>query len=223
MNDLSIWFKRLRKEVLFHTPFKKLFLFKYEFMQSPRQLMGIGTLLESTKDIAGDIVEVGVGYGHTTVFLNRIINEWSSEKKYICIDTFFGFENRDISFERESRGKKQEDYSAFKVNKKKWFDETMRINYINRVTSYEADASTFTFSGPISFCLLDVDIYLPTKNVLEKIWPLMSKGGIIVIHDCKPNTNFDGSLQAYTEFIEKNSLPKEIQNGHGILRKSYME
>src|SRR5277367_3737097 len=110
---MSIWFKKIRKEILFHTPLKKWFLFKYEFMQTPRQLIGLGALLENTKEVEGDIIEIGVGYGHTTVFLNRIIDEWESNKKYICIDTFSGFKSKDISFEREKRGKSRDDYSAF--------------------------------------------------------------------------------------------------------------
>jgi predicted O-methyltransferase YrrM len=218
-SSVSIAFKKFRKWALFFTPLRSIFLYKHEFMQSPRQLQTLLELFEETKDIHGDVVEVGVAYGHTTILLNRLMEEQGVEKKYIAIDTFSGFLPKDIQYERESRDKKKDNYSAFQVNAKAWFDKTMEINYINRVESYEMDAGEFQFSSPVSFCLLDVDIYLPTKKVLENIWPHISPGGIILIDDCKDNSNFDGSFQAYQEFIKEHSLPSEVRSGQGIIRK----
>jgi O-methyltransferase len=216
---LSIAFKKFRKWALFYTPFRSLFLYKHEFMQSPRQLRTLLELFEETKEVQGDVVEVGVAYGHITIVLNRLMEELGIEKKYIAIDTFSGFLPKDIGYERENRNKIADDYSAFQVNAKPWFDETMKLNYINRVASYALDASDFVFSEPVSFCLLDVDIYIPTKKVLEHIWPFMSPGGIILVDDCKDNSNFDGAFQAYKEFVAEQGLQAELQFGQGILRK----
>jgi hypothetical protein len=42
---------------------------------------------------------------------------------------------------------------------------------VERVKSITADVFNFDFRSiaPISFCLLDVDLYLPIKNTLPKI------------------------------------------------------
>jgi predicted O-methyltransferase YrrM len=167
----------------------------------------------------GDVVEVGVAYGHTTVLLNRLLDEQGVDKKYIAIDTFGGFLPKDIQYERRNRNKQKDDYSAFQVNAQAWFDATMQGNYITRVTSYKIDAAEFVFVHPVSFCLLDVDIYVPTKKVLEHIWPHLAPGGIILIDDCKDNTNFDGAFQAYQEFIIEHSLPSDIRFGQGVIKK----
>jgi hypothetical protein len=219
---MPIFLKKLRKEILFRTPLRKYFLYRNEFMLTPSQLMVLCNHLAATKDVPGSIVEIGCAYGMTTVFLDRYLRELNSDKKYYCIDTFGGFESSDIAVERTERGKGQEDFSAFQVNDKSWFDETMRINYVERVTSFKADAKTFDYAAlkPISFCLLDVDIYQPTKIALEKLWPLMSPGGVIVIDDCRPSKNFDGALQAYTEFCQTRNLSVDIAaNKLGILNK----
>jgi O-methyltransferase len=217
--SLPIQFKKLRKWLFFYTPLQTKFLYKHEFMQSPRQLRTLLELFDEAAQVEGDIVEVGVAYGHTTVLLNRLMEEQGVEKHYIAIDTFAGFLQDDIQFERQQRGKQTDNYSAFQVNDKKWFDTTMQINFIDRVVSYKMDAGDFEFTRPVSFCLLDVDIYVPTKKVLEHIWPMMSPGGIILVDDCKDNSNFDGAFQAYKEFVAEHSLPSDIRNGQGILRK----
>ena len=191
-------------------------------MQSPQQLIMLCDLLYKTRYCGGGVVEVGCAYGWTTVFLNRYLSELKSEKKYFALDTFKGFESSDINFEKEKRMKEHEDYSEFQANSKRWFDETMRINGIRRVTSFKVDVKKFDFSnlGSISFCLIDVDIYKPTKIALEKVWPLLSPGGVIIVDDCIPNYYYDGSLQAYSEFIKENNLSEQIVNNFGIIQKT---
>jgi hypothetical protein len=111
-----------------------------------------------------------------------------------------------------NRGKEEDKLDGFRVNHKKWFDETIKSNGINRVKSFQADVSEFDFKETklISFCLIDVDLYIPIKAALDKVYPLMAKGGIIVVDDCKQNNLFDGAYKAYIEFIETHQLPKKI-------------
>jgi predicted O-methyltransferase YrrM len=78
----------------------------------------------------------------------------------------------------------------------------------------------YDFQRPISFCLLDVDLYQPTISALRKVWPMLSPGGIIVVDDCKPANQFDGAMQAYTEFTESARLPaRYMLDKLGILKK----
>jgi hypothetical protein len=36
---------------------------------------------------------------------------------------------------------------------------------------------------------------------------MLSPGGMIVADDCKPANQFDGAMQAYTDFTESQGLP----------------
>jgi O-methyltransferase len=74
---------------------------------------------------------------------------------------------------------------------------------VKRVKSIESDVTKFDFSAiaPIAFCLLDVDLYRPIKDVLPKIYGAMSPGWIVIVDDCKAAELWDSALQAYEEFV----------------------
>jgi hypothetical protein len=91
----------------------------------------------------------------------------------------------------------------------------MQLNGIGHVRSVQADVNKFDFGciENISFCLLDVDLYLPIASCLEKLPAKMAPGGILVIDDCWPSPVFDGALQAYSEFIATHACRTEIVCG----------
>ena len=145
------------------------------------------------------------------------------EKDYFAVDTFSGFTRKDLDFEVTSRGKTKSEYELFQVNKKKWFDQTMGQNRISRVQSIKADVNNYDLKtlGPLSFILLDVDLYRPMKKALPELFSILSPGGIMVVDDCD-ETNFlwDGSDQAYKEFMKE--IGQNIQIVHeklGIIKK----
>jgi hypothetical protein len=58
--------------------------------------------------------------------------------------------------------------------------------------------------------LLDVDLYIPIRDSLPKIYAAMSPGGVLIVDDCQPNELWDGAIQAYEEFIKEKGIPQEI-------------
>jgi len=146
------------------------------------------------------------------------------EKVYYAVDTFSGFVAEDIRFEVSNRGKNGDLFTGFQVNKKKWFDGTMGQNDITRVRSIEVDVNAYdlTTLGSLSFALLDVDLYRPTKKSLHELYEVLNLGGIIVIDDCNSsNIRWDGSDQVYKEFVKEKNLATLIVHGKlGLIRKS---
>ncbi len=197
---------------------------RYDYMFSPTQLAFLVDCVSKTEKVPGTILELGCATGKTTVYLNKHLDELGSTRPYVCVDTFCGFTAEDVKVEAEQRAKPKERLDGFRVNKKEWFDRNLRDNGISRVTSYEADINGFDLAGnvgPVSFCLLDVDLYRPVHAALEKLWPLMSPGGIIVVDDVRDNSLFDGAHQAYAEFAKARSLPLELVHGKlGVFRGS---
>lgn len=215
---------KLIKEIQYISPLRRYFFPLYVYNFSPPQLCFICQCLEETKDIPGNIAEIGCSAGATTVFLNKYLDAQGIEKKYFAVDTFSGFSKEDIQLEVSKRGKRKGLFTGFQANKNKWFDGTMKINNINRVKSIQADVNKYDLCslGPLSFCLLDVDLYQPTKKSLGQLYTIMSKGGTIIIDDCNPNhIQWDGAYQAYNEFMKEIQQPARVVYGKlGIIKKS---
>jgi O-methyltransferase len=213
MSDLL---SRIIKEVQIRSPLRRYFFPRYQYQFNPGQLCFLCGCVERTASVDGAIVEIGCSNGHTTVFLNKHLNAIKVEKQYFAIDTFGGFTPEDVRVEVHERGKSGEALDAFTVNSKRWFDYTMSLNSVQRVTSIEADANTFDYDrvGRISFCLIDVDLYRPVRKALQEVLPRMAPGGIVVIDDCSTQAvAFDGALQAYEEFVRERQLPSQIVHG----------
>ena len=145
------------------------------------------------------------------------------QKTYYAIDTFVGFIAEDVAFEVSNRGKTKDLFTGFHANKKKWFDGTMQDNNINRVRSIETDVNKYDLRtlGSLSFVIVDVDLYRPTKKSLHELYEVLSPSGIIVVDDCDySNIRWDGANQAYKEFMKERSHSTQIIHGKlGIVRR----
>lgn len=187
----------------------------YPYLFSPRQLITLANEISRTSQIPGCILEVGCAWGATTVFLRRHMKEERIEKQYFAIDTFSGFVDHHIQFEIDKRGKHEDISKWFVQNKKSWFDYTIECNQAWPVNSIQMDATQFSYStiSPIAFALIDIDLYVPIASVLPKIYEELSPGGTIIVDDCKPNEMWDGALQAYQEFVDKQNHKHDIREG----------
>lgn len=211
----------IAKEVAARTRLRNWLFFRYDFMFTPAQLGVLCQTVSRTRDVQGALVEVGCAFGHTTVFLCRHLDDLAADTPYHVIDTFAGFTPGDVAFERRERGHQHDDFGAFRVNRRRWFQTTMAVNGIGRVTAHESDASSFDYAalGPVSWALVDVDLYPPVLAALHGIWEQLAPGGVIVVDDCAGGP-FDGAYQAYVEFAEKVGLPPRVVAGKlGLLEK----
>ncbi len=191
------------------------------FGMQPAQLAWLVSKMDATRKEnkkPGAIVEVGVGIGMTTIFLLEHMKLSQDARPYYCIDTFGGFLDKDLAFEEHDRGKRRLDMEGrFAYNKKEVFENNLKkAGYSNQVVIC-ADAATMDFSkiAPIDVLLLDVDLYLPTKAVLSHILNFLNDRAYIMVDDCQPNSLWDGSDQAYTEFIQSQAGTRVIVGTKG--------
>jgi O-methyltransferase len=216
--------KEVLKEVLFNTPLKSYFTPRYLYYFTVPQLLFLCKCIDDVKDIEGGIAEVGCFSGRTTIFLNKFMDAKNINKIYYAIDTFSSFVIEDIDYEVKKGHKKRSWYTnPFQINKKKWFDYTMQLNNIKRVVSIQADVNKYNLSslGPLSFILLDVDLYRPTKKSLKELFEILTNDGIMIVDDCdSENTVWNGSYEAYKEFMDELNKPCQIlYNKLGIVKK----
>lgn len=178
--------------------------------------------LERVKGIFGNIVEIGVARGMTTRFLSEHIVKEKLEKTltYFAIDTFESFTSNDLKYEVERRGKSLIELKGFDYNDEKiWQKNFDEFKFVKTIKS---DCAKYDYNQikPIKLTFLDVDLYLPTKTALPKIYDATISGGAILVDDVMNNTVYDGAYQAFMEFCEERRLPaKVIGNKCGLIRK----
>ena len=214
---------RALKELQMNSPLRRRCVPTYQLAFGPSQLQFMCQCIDATRYVEGRIAEIGCDDGRTTVYLCAYLFDTKSEKRYIALDTFVGFAPEDVEFEKMHRGKRVGFEYLFRHNKKKWYDFTMQVNNISRVESIQADVNTYdlTSLAPLSFVLLDVDLYRPMKKALPELYRALSPGGIMIADDCDPNNSWwDGAYYAYMEFMGSIGQPPEIVlEKLGVIRK----
>ena len=210
------------KQVLFQIPVvSDLFDYRYGYMFSPAQLAFFCEQLTDVAAVPGSILEVGCAWGRSTVFLNRHLDSLGVDVDYYAVDTFSGFTPQDLESEQEL-GRDSLYYSVFRGNSKARFDRTMQRNGVTRVTSFQADASTFDYAAlsPFRMVLVDVDLHRPVLATLHAVYDLVSPGGVIVIDDCKQGGIWEGAYEAFTEFAAEMGVePTIVHDKLGVIVK----
>jgi len=178
-------------------------------------------LFKMSYGLPGDIVELGVFRGLSLMsFANflEIFNVTNRKKRVIGFDTFKGFvdiNEKDLSPKNNS-DKKTGDFDAssyYECLKEAIgvFDEDRFVSWKNRVELIEGDIGKtvpeYVEKNPglrISLLHFDCDLYEPTKAGLEKLFPLVVKGGIIVF-DEYGDVNWAGESAAVDEYFKENN------------------
>jgi predicted O-methyltransferase YrrM len=211
--------RELWKKLIFrHTPFGAP---TYPYTSDPIELALLVMEMERLRTDSGVILEVGVARGMTTRFLAEHSRR-STNDKIIALDTFASFTKRDLDYEIKYRGKRAAEMIGFGYNDfarwKRNFGDLLSI-----VTPIQADCAEFDYStlGPIKLAYLDVDLYLPTKAALPKIFDGLISGGVVFVDDvASSNGGYDGAYQAYMEFCDSHNMSPKIHGGKcGEIRK----
>tara|TARA_B100000242_G_scaffold281544_1_gene241911 strand:- start:529 stop:1212 length:684 start_codon:yes stop_codon:yes gene_type:complete len=140
-------------------------------------------LLNEVSHIKGDIIELGIHKGNTSLLIKKILDIFKIKKKLFLLDHFKGlvnFTNNDTKISKKFEFK-------YKSNKKQV--ETF-INFFNlkNIKIINKDATTLRkgfFDKKQKFCFvyLDMDLYEPTINALNSIDKHVSKGGYIIFDE----------------------------------------
>jgi hypothetical protein len=183
----------------------------YPYKVDPGELAAMVGLIESSREHGGAVVEIGVAQGDTSVFLLQHLTSVGDKRPLLLFDTFSGFTDESVAVEVERRGKQRADYDKFRYGDEDIFRRRLSAAGFSNFETFKGDASAFDWAsiGPIGAVLLDIDLYEPTKAILDAVYPRLCTGGGIVVDDCVGGGPWDGSLQAYEEFIAAHDLPFE--------------
>lgn len=168
------------------------------------------------RGIEGAIAELGVYQGDFAVEMNRLF----ADRSIYLFDTFTGFDQRDVSIE-EAEG-----FSRARIGN---FEDTnmdmvrRRLPYPERAV-FKAGYFPETASGiqeRFAVVSLDADLYKPIYDGLRFFYPLLSRGGYVIIHDYN-NSRFSGVRHAVRKFCEEQNVfvvPLSDLHGTGIISK----
>ena len=167
------------------------------------------------KDIPGNIIECGVAGGNFLMAMahfSTIFEPHHYTRKIIGFDTFEGFtepSRQDLSSTAAHMKKGGLAYDNYEILQSaiNLFDKNRMIGNISKVELFKGDISkTFPAylekhpAATIGLLHLDIDLYQPTRDVLELAWDRMAKGSVLVFDEINHN-DYPGETIAIREVI----------------------
>lgn len=157
-------------------------------------------------DLPGDILEFGVYKGTSLVRLlsfRELLENYSS-RRVIGFDMFGKFPN-DLKLESDKKFvEKFESAGGYGISKLE-LEEHLLNKGLKNFELIQGDIKNtipeFIKNNPslkISLLHIDVDVYEPTKAILESLWSKIVKGGILILDDYG---TVDGETKAVDEFF----------------------
>lgn len=194
---------------------------KYSYCIEPIELVTIINEIERLRGVKGAIVEIGVARGLTTRFIvEHILQSGYKDQKFYAIDTFNSFVKEHVEYEVSARNKPAGAIEGFGYNDYGvWAKNFAEFPFLKAI---QADCAKFDYSslGPLKVVFLDVDLYIPTKEALPKLYENLVSGGAILVDDVQNNNRWDGAYQAYMEFCQERGIQPEVVGKRcGIVRK----
>ena len=175
----------------------------------------------------GIIMEFGVECGATLSLLTKlrgIYEPYNFSRKIVGFDTFDGF-SENLTDNEKKLGWKKGDYRTPKKYEKQLEkilpleEKLCPLSHIKKFELIKGDASTtvekYIRNNPqtvIGMAIFDMDIYKPTKDVLQSIIKRLYKGSILVFDELN-DKNFPGETIALLEVLGLNNL--KLHSFHG--------
>jgi len=186
--------------------------------QTLSRILYYNSLYQKIVDIPGVICEFGVQWGAT---LAQLINfrgmyePYNHSRKIFGFDTFEGFQALD---EKDGLLLKAGDYSTM-VDYQPILEEILAIHesfspipHVRKFELIKGNASdtidTWLEANPhaiVAMAIFDMDVYKPTRDVLQKVLPRLTKGSLLVFDELSCQ-HFPGETAAVAEVLGLNNI-----------------
>jgi O-methyltransferase len=166
-------------------------------------------------ELEGNVAELGVYKGKFA----RYINQYFPDRVLYLFDTFEGFDNRDTKKEiQEKFSGGDQDFSDTSI------EGVLRLmpnrDKCKPIKGFFPD-SAIGIREQFVLVSLDADLYEPIYSGLKFFYPLLVKGGYILIHDFN-NDSYKGARKAVEQFCAEQNigyLPIPDSGGSALLAK----
>jgi len=177
---------------------------------------------KSINDVKGDIVECGVGSG-TSLFYMCVLNQLENKNRTVYgFDSFEGFPEptkEDDSIRKPKKGEMDRGWASSTDGLRNSFIgmfQGREFNFSLRLMkgffedSLNEDVIEIFRTSKIALLHLDVDLYDSYKVTLERLWPHVAEGGVVLFDEYRAaEIKFPGSVVAIDEFFGE--LKSQIQ------------
>ncbi len=167
-------------------------------------------MLRECQNIQGDVFELGVGAGTTTIELGKFIKQEKLDKKVFAFDTFKGFPYAESK--HLYKGKKYG--RGFKNLKSKLLKNNIKDIVIPVVGKVEDNLKNQVLTNPC-FVWFDLDLYRSTSLAYKILENRIPKNGIIGFHDYKFKTT-PGIQEVVDNELDKNKFKKILKKTNSI-------
>jgi len=186
--------------------------------QSLSRLIYYYELYRKIIDIPGVICEFGVQWGaslSTLINLRGMLEPFNHSRIIYGFDTFEGFLHLD---ERDGGFTEKGDYATTQHYEER-LEEILRVHesfspiaHLQKFHLIKGDASQTVPTwlsdnrhAIIAMAILDMDVYRPTRDVLQAIIPRLTKGSLLVFDEVNCR-HFPGETEAVAEVLGLNNL-----------------
>lgn len=211
---MRLWLKRALIPLLYRRPVPEL---------PPERLYLLLDALTRTKALPGAVVEVGCFQCGTSAWAYRMLQALALPRRYVCVDTFGGFVDAQFSHDVDV-GTAPSRRDGFRVNSPAFVRRLLDHWGVGGIELLAADIVTLPeaqLPGEIAVALLDVDLDAPTYAALEKIYPRLANGGIILVDDCSDDASnpFRGARLGYSRFVRERGMDERFEFGMGVITR----
>ena len=212
---MRLWFKHALIPLLYRRPVPEL---------PPERLYLLFDALVQTRGLPGAVVEVGCFQCGTSAWAYRMMKALELTRPYLCVDTFGGFVESQFSDDIEV-GTAPSHRGGFSVNSPAFVRRLLEYWGVGEIQLLPEDIVALPAArlpGQIAVALLDVDLEAPTYAALEKIYPRLATGGIILVDDCSDAASnpFRGARLGYGRFVREHQLPERFAFGMGAITRT---
>jgi O-methyltransferase len=186
----------------------------------------VNTLYHLTKyvlghRIAGAFAECGCWRGQSTYIISNLMQSLGDERPFLVFDSFEGGLPDKTEHDRVGLGDTDPEHTE-KI-KRHYYSSLERVSdslkpfpFVKLYRGWIPDVFLGSDAQAHRFALvhIDVDLYEPTRDSLEFFFPLLVKGGIIVLDDYGASI-FPGTTKAVDEFLSTHRvelfIPGQVQ------------
>ena len=156
---------------------------------------------ELIKGVPGDVIEVGFGRGNSYLCLLTLASR--SNRKLIGFDSFQGFPEA-THYDKSIRNPQKGEWSVRTLeeatNQVEYFDKLSKSEWRLVKGFLEESLPNYTESNPLALLHIDVDLYSGHKAALEKFFPILAEGGLVVFDDYGEES-WPGATHAVDEYF----------------------
>ncbi len=180
-------------------------------------------LFRQTSNIRGEIMEFGIFKGNSFFrwIKFRDLLEQTASRKIIGFDVFGDFPEANFKDDKEKRDDFVAETNGGKsISYEEITDLLAKQNLNKNVEIIKGDIlitlDQYLGKNPhlkLSLLHIDVDLYEPSKLILEKLYSRVTKGGIIILDDYGA---FAGTNKAVDDFFENKVEVRKLPYSHAI-------